>query len=132
MGRRDGIVVEKYGNTYFKGMWVQDQKNGYGEVQWASGDRYEGNYRDGLYDGKGKYSYASGEVYEGEFKEDYMHGKGRMAYPNGDWYEGDFKDDKKSGQGVYYWADADERFVGLFRDGELVRSKGRYLKGSGK
>ncbi len=132
MGMRSGIVVQTYGGTYFKGMWAQDQKNGYGEMRWANGDRYEGNYKDGMYDGKGKYTYANGQVYEGEHKEDDRHGKGRMTYPDGDWYEGEYRSDQRNGQGVYYWADDDERFVGLFRDGQPVKGQGKYMKGSGK
>ncbi|MCP1107765.1 hypothetical protein M6G53_20555 [Serratia nevei] len=132
MGVRSGIVTEKGNGTYFKGLWAHDQKNGYGEMQWANGDRYKGNYKDGLYDGKGKYIYASGQIYEGDYKEDDRDGKGRMTYPNGDWYEGEFKRDSKNGQGIYYWAEHNERFVGLFRDGDPVSKKGKYLKGEGK
>ncbi|EDJ7305913.1 hypothetical protein CHL16_22170 [Salmonella enterica] len=131
MGVRSGIGTETGNGDYFKGHWAHDLKNGPGEMRWKDGDRYVGNYKNGLYDGKGKYFYSNGNIYEGDYKEDNMDGKGRMTYPNGDWYEGEYRNDQKNGQGVFYWVEYDERFVGLFRDGNIVKAKGKYLKGDG-
>ena len=44
--------------------------------------------------GKGVYTYATGDKYDGEFKDDKMNGKGVYTYANGDKYDGEYKDDK--------------------------------------
>ena len=45
--------------------------------------------------GKGTYTYASGNVYDGDFKDGTMHGKGTMTYADGGVYVGEYKDGKR-------------------------------------
>jgi len=49
--------------------------------------------------------YASGNRYEGEFKNDKLHGKGILYKADGNRYEGTFENGKQHGNGVYYFAD---------------------------
>lgn len=46
-------------NTY-EGSYVDDQKEGYGVYQWASGNIYEGNYFNDERDGHGKMIWKDG------------------------------------------------------------------------
>ena len=51
--------------------------------------------------GVGKYTFASGDVFDGSYKDGLRHGGGNMTYADGSrddgaWYEG-----KKSGAGTY-------------------------------
>jgi len=48
---------------------------------------------------------ASGNRYEGQWKDGKMHGQGVFEFVNGNRYEGQFKDGKRNGQGVYEYAD---------------------------
>ncbi|KAL7534495.1 hypothetical protein ACHAXR_005913 [Thalassiosira sp. AJA248-18] len=45
-------------------------------------------------------AYASGDCYNGEWKDDEEHGKGTMAWTNGDVYEGKWKDGLRHGTGI--------------------------------
>ena len=44
--------------------------------------------------GQGTYTYANGDKYVGEWKDGVMHGQGTFTWANGDKYVGEFKDDK--------------------------------------
>ncbi len=44
---------------------MQNVKHGKGKMVWASGDQYEGDWKDGLIHGSGVFEYADGGRYEG-------------------------------------------------------------------
>ncbi len=98
-------------------------------VKFPNGDRYEGEFRDGLLDGWGTYYYRNGDWYEGDFKNDVKHGKGTFTYRNGDKYIGDFKDDVKNGKGSFMFRDGD-RYAGEFRN-DVMGGKGSMLYKNG-
>jgi len=54
---------------------VRGKPHGQGIMEWANGDRYEGQWKDGKKHGHGVYEYASGDRSEGGFKEDRFHGR---------------------------------------------------------
>ena len=37
-------------------------------MYWSDGDKYEGYFKNGLFDGKGIYYYNNGNRYEGDYK----------------------------------------------------------------
>lgn len=83
-GKRQGqgqIFVEPTND-----MWLchfeQDQAQGPGKIYFGNGDFFEGTLEANQLK-EGKYQYASGEVYEGEFKEGKPHGKGSYQLKNG-------------------------------------------------
>ena len=41
-----------------------------GEYKFKSGDRYVGEYKEGVRDGKGIMYFSNGNIYEGEWKND--------------------------------------------------------------
>ena len=47
----------------------------------------------------------AGDKYVGEFKDGVKHGQGTLTYANGDKYVGEFKNDMRHGQGTYTFAD---------------------------
>ena len=68
----------------------------YGKTQYPNGDRYEGEYRNGVRQGTGSYTYANGAKYVGEYKDGYFHGHG-IEYTStgninrqGQWVKGKF------------------------------------------
>lgn len=107
---------------------------GFGVFWSKSGDRYEGEWRDGKRNGKGRQIYGGrfpdgfgGDVYEGDWVQDKRHGQGVMeARPllaacrpgcsvcterraaaqmaNGDCFDGEWADDAKHGRGTFYYA----------------------------
>ena len=89
-----------------------------------NGEKYEGNFKNGLRDGNGKYFYKNGDVYDGEFKDGKIEGEGVMTYENGHKYEGEFRDNLRDGKGTYYYKNGD-RYEGSWRKG-LKEGKGVY------
>ena len=106
-----------------------DCKNGYGTYIWASGDKYEGQWKDYKKDGQGTYTSASGAKYKGQWKDDKSHGQGTYTSSSGDKYEGQWKDDNKSGQGTYTWASGD-KYEGQWKD-DKFHGQGTYTDPNG-
>ncbi|RYZ62983.1 MAG: hypothetical protein EOO14_00515 [Chitinophagaceae bacterium] len=66
--RKQAVVVVG-GNVKVEGCIQGDCLNGFGAVQFESGNRYEGNFVNGSRQGKGRFVFAEGNVFEGEFAE---------------------------------------------------------------
>ena len=72
-----------------------DCENGQGTYTYANGDKYVGEFKDGLKNGKGTYTFASGNKYVGKFKDDKYNGKGTATLADGSIYHsGLWKDGK--------------------------------------
>ena len=70
-----------------------------GTLTLPNGDKYAGEYKDGLPHGQGTYTKANGDKYVGEFKDGKWHGQGTYTFPDGSKYVGEWKDGKEHGQG---------------------------------
>jgi len=69
-------------------------------IEYPSGDKYEGEFKDGLYHGQGTFTYGNGDKYVGEFKDGLYHGQGTFTFATGDKYEGEYKNGLPDGQGT--------------------------------
>ena len=49
----------------YRGQWVDSEYHGWGELAWASGDKYSGTWSMGLMHGRGQYTYSDGARYPG-------------------------------------------------------------------
>jgi len=90
---------------------------------WKSGDRYEGNKKDGYRHGKGTYEWreldGSIQRYIGDFVVNERTGKGKYLFINGDigdTYEGDHIRGSWTGKGKYTWASG-QTYEGDWVDG---------------
>jgi serine/threonine protein kinase len=87
----------------YVGEWRNGVINGQGTYYYRSGNRYDGEWRNGRKSGQGTYLYAGrGDKYVGEFANDQPNGQGVYYYSNGDRYEGEWRNGRKHGQGVLY------------------------------
>jgi hypothetical protein len=101
-----------------KGQWNgKEQLHGIGEIIFANGDFFEGEFKDGDANGHGKMTYANGDIFEGEYKDGEANGPCKWTFANGDIFEGEYKDSKRNGPGKYTYANGDI-FEGEYKDGE--------------
>ncbi|GFP84337.1 phosphatidylinositol 4-phosphate 5-kinase 6 [Phtheirospermum japonicum] len=115
-------------NGRYEGDWVDGRYDGVWDRELGEGERYIGQYRQGLRHGYG--SCGDGSCYVGEFKCGVKHGIGCYHFRNGDRYAGEYFGDKIHGFGVYHfgnghcyegsWHEGRKQGYGMytFRNGE--------------
>ena len=67
----------------------------------SSGDKYEGEFKEGKKHGFGTYTFHEGSKYEGEYKDGEYHGQGTFTFTDGSKYEGEWKDGKPWNLTIY-------------------------------
>ena len=72
--------------------------------------------------GKGQLTYAHGDVYRGEWFNDEATGVGKLVMHSGDHYKGQFKQGCMNGSGEYTFH-AGGKYIGDFFDGEFRWAK---------
>ena len=92
---------------------------------YESGDKYIGEFTNGLKNGKGTYYWNDGDKYVGEYKNGKKDGKGIFYFKNGDRYEGEYKNDKRDGECIYYFIKGN-KYIGGFKNG-LFEGKGTMI-----
>lgn len=86
-----------------KGCLKGDCYNGFGIVQYDSGNRFEGIFKDGLIGESGKFIYKNGDYFEGKFVNE-LNTEGKYFYAGENiTYEGTFYTDGKQKSGTYYF-----------------------------
>ena len=74
--------------TVFKGVFRNGKKHGFG-ILYDNGDRWEGNFKDDVFQGKGYIWRANGERQRGDFVNGKLHCEdGLIVFESGDKYEG--------------------------------------------
>ncbi len=125
---QNGTGVMKYasGNRY-EGTFKQGQRV-QGVFTYTNGDIYEGGYANNLREGQATYRYKGGNTFVGT----YQQGEkvyGTFTYTNGNRYVGQFKNDKKNGKGTLYVADGTV-FNGLWENDKFQPLSSLPLHGS--
>ena len=89
--------------TMWVGYWEGNNKGKYGKMISKDGKvMYEGEYKNGKRNGYGRMNFNSGEWYEGEFKDGKREGKGVFHWDKECYWEGMFKENEMNGMGVYH------------------------------
>lgn len=94
-------------------------QNGKVTIVFPSGNRYDGELRDGRRNGCGTLSFSNGRRYVGQFKDDQFNGLGIWTLENGDRYIGTFQNNRCHGEGIFVFKDGTSK-RGVWRDGDLV------------
>jgi len=76
-----------YADTCVKG----NCQNGQGTYTWTNGDKYVGEFKDGLLHGQGTMIYADGSKYAGQFADDEYNGQGTFTSKSGKKWSGKWK-----------------------------------------
>ena len=109
-------------------------RHGHGEMKYADGTKYVGNFKDDSTDGHSIVMFSNGNKFVGNFK-NRANGHGIMTYMNGDKQEGNYKDGKMHGHGVFTYVNGDKyegNFEhGLFNgDGIMTYANGNQFEGN--
>ena len=96
--------------------------NCFDSATFPNGNRYLGEWKDGLRHGYGTYTWPNGSKYIGEFKDDKRDGQATYTYDDGSNYIGEFKDDKRHGQGTIYSRDGSLVTQGIWENGFKIPS----------
>ncbi|XP_067264917.1 alsin isoform X4 [Chanodichthys erythropterus] len=147
-GKPHGKGILKWPDgTVYCGTFKNGLEDGFGDYMMPNTtlnkfDRYQGHWKEGKMHGFGTYWHASGEVYEGLFRENMRHGhgmlrSGKMASPSsssvfvGQWVQG-----KRTGYGVCDDFSRGEKYMGIWLDdqrhgdGVVITQFGLYYEGN--
>jgi hypothetical protein len=101
-GTKRNVCISNYPceASYEGEMTGNNVRHGKGTYVWTNGDRYTGDWINGVISGKGIYFYANGCTYEGKFLNGKRHGKGTYVWSNGDRFKGHWIQGERSGKGI--------------------------------
>ena len=118
----------KNGDRYI-GEFREGLPNGTGVMHYADGKRYEGSWSAGVRHGSGSQQWNPGATmisYNGNWANDRPNGQGTLVFTSGQTYTGNLVDGKMHGQGKMTYADGDLR-EGTFnfskREGQFLLTK---------
>ena len=86
--RKDDELINKYVGEY-----LNDERNGYGELIYKDGGQYKGEWLNNMRHGKGISISKSGNIYTGEWIKDKRHGNGCYTQNDGLKYDGKWIND---------------------------------------
>jgi len=138
----------------YVGVEGEKMADGWGEMEYADGTRYTGQWERGVREGCGvivkkgylstRYSgawtqdkqtglgemiYSNGARYQGEWVNNQYHGQGELAWANGDIYTGQFLYGSMHGQGTFTYSDG-SRYSGVWSQGQST-GEGKLLTAKG-
>jgi len=103
---------------YFEGCW-EDGEISWGIYIWANGERYHGNFNNGLKYGFGLTIFENGSYYNGDYQNSKEHGMGAMWYLDSV-YIGEWSNGVKHGFGSCKYADGTS-FMGDWEDDSPIK-----------
>ncbi|KAL3131311.1 hypothetical protein ABBQ38_000603 [Trebouxia sp. C0009 RCD-2024] len=124
-GGRSTTVDKKFaGGDRYIGQWENGLPEGEGKYVWTDQSTYEGGWKKGMKDGLGTYWWPTGASYKGEWADGSMHGVGTFESPDGTRYQGGWAHDLKQGLGKKWFPNGDT-YEGLWKAGK-PDGPGRY------
>lgn len=115
-GVRQGTGIYTYTNKLPEG----------GETPITYSGQWHGNKKHGI----GMQKYVGVGDYYGYWENGNRHGEGVMTYLNSDVYSGNWANGNKEGKGTYIVFKTGEKYVGIYKNGQLVSGKWIYPNGS--
>ena len=111
-----GILFYENGNIVYKGAFIEDKFEGFGEYFYDRSDYYVSKFLESIMNGKGK-------LYDGDFI--YYESKGNKLdiYKYGNYYIGEWKKGKKYGEGKIYSKNKEILYDGYFIDDKFMGKK---------
>jgi len=116
-------VVSFPNGDRYEGEFRNGLMHGWGVYVSKQGDRHEGMFENDLRNGPGTLTTTAGDRYTGMFVNGIRHGLGSLTQPDGSRYAGDFRNDLINGRGVMIYPDG-SKYAGDFMNG---RKHGRGI-----
>lgn len=85
----------------------------------SNGDKYVGEYKEGIKHGQGTYTFSDGKEYVGEYQDGKAHGQAVFTFPDGGKYEGEYKDGEPHGQGTFTYPNG-IKYVGEYNEAMVL------------
>jgi len=106
-GEKNGYGEISYGQRnareeYYKGNWVMNVRNGFGQLLMRNGTVFKGNFVNNQPNGDCQIIFPDEATYSGEVSRGVMHGIGELKQANGFGYAGKFENGIRSGTGRFY------------------------------
>ncbi len=118
--------AESNSKDIYKGSLANNKFEGKGILIKVNGDKYTGEFKEGLFNGNGKYVWSDSSKYEGDWKNNKMSGYGIFIDNRGNRYVGEWLDNMKNGNGTQTLANG-TKFAGQwknnFLDGKVIMTK---------
>lgn len=96
----------------YRGTWRKGLFHGGGELSYANGSSYIGEFFDGSKNGHGHYISSEGYEYIGDWVGGKQTGKAQVSYKNGDLYTGKVKDGLRHGHGELFQVSSSRNYKG--------------------
>lgn len=109
-------VVSFPNGDRYEGEFRNGLMHGWGVYVSKLGDRYEGMFENDLRNGPGTQTTTAGERFTGTFVSGIRHGLGSQTQSDGSRYAGDFRNDMINGRGVMVYPDG-SKYAGDFMNG---------------
>ena len=103
---QSGTYTFRNGDIY-SGDYLHGAKHGFGVYTYATtGEKYEGEWRNDLWDGKGTYTVGNPNEVRivGRWERGLLNGEAELIHRNGDKFVGIFRNGKKFGKGKIFYA----------------------------
>lgn len=122
---KSGTVITKEGDRYIGSFSLEGkvgQPSGKGQLIFANGDRFEGQFLEGRPLGEGVFTRIDGTRCQGQFFNENFDAKGNCTFPNGYRYQGELRGGIPHGVGTMIDSKG-KRFSGNFVAGQRVDVK---------
>ena len=97
-------------------------------VEFSSGIKFVGEFKDTLKHGQGTSTFPSGSKYVGEYKGDKRHGQGTYTFADGGKDVGEWENGTLNGYAIQYNADGSIYQEGIFKDDKFLYAETRKKK----
>jgi hypothetical protein len=129
---RGRMEYDHQGRCY-EGDWHMGHWHGYGIIQNAVGDVFDGKVVNDLKEGDEKMNYADGRIFRGRFEQNETV-EGTLIFPDGAKYMGEVHDGARYGNGVYWFVDGStyegQPVMNIFEGkGKMTWTDGGWIEG---
>ena len=116
----------------YEGDFINGKRSGKGTLYYFNGDRYEGYWKNNRFHGSGKFFWGpnckwAGDRFEGEYVDGLRDGFGIYYYSNGNRFEGNYIKGKRDGKGTFFYSYGSSRECYYVNGKEVDSNRGNNI-----